>query len=181
MLFQTEKLDGKRKGAEPHWWWQSCFLHPCHFQNKFVHSPSIKEKAKKWFLPLCIRKCCTSPQWGFLHHHKSKIFFTFSNLTVVNAEPINWNTLSQHWCTTFHYLIKVPLPSFVGLSLISRDLLKQSSFHIPFLHIWVHMILWTQSHQKHMTTVIFSYLNKKHLFWYTLESHLIFFFFLNPA
>lgn len=83
---------------------------------KWVCTKSTKEKVKYWFLPLCVRQCCTSHSEGFYVTIKTKLCFTFSNLTEVNAEPLNWHTLSQHRCTTFCYLIQVPLPSLVGLS-----------------------------------------------------------------
>lgn len=99
--------------GEPHQWWETCFLHLWLFWSEFVQK--AQEKVKYCFLPRCVRKCCTSHREGFYVTIKTKLCFTFSNLTEVNAEPINWHMLSQHWCTTFCYWIQVLLPSLVGL------------------------------------------------------------------
>lgn len=162
MLFQTKTLERKRKAAKPHQGGQSCFLHTCLFQKKFVHCLSIKGKAKKvGFAPLH-QKMLHNPTVSIFTSPEKQhfFFFTFSNLALVNVEPINRNLLSQHWCPAFCYLIEVSLPFLAGLSLISHDPLKQSSFYTPFPHIWVSVALQMQSHQKQMTTVTLPHLHK---------------------
>lgn len=132
ILSQMEGLGGKRKGEN---------LIGSGFPKLSLYK---KHETQSEILVLAPQKMLHKPQWGALCHRKNKNVFTFSNLTEVNTEPINWHTQPV---LVHHFLLFNPNAFTFSCRTVFHFIwsLQESSSYFPVPHIWAYTTLWRVS------------------------------------